>query len=352
MQHRENNLDALRLAAALTVVVGHAWPLTGLTDGAPRVAGILAAHLAVFTFFSISGYLIATSWRQSPRAVPFLSRRVARIFPALFAVVLITQLVVGPLLSRLPASAYFASPATWRYLSGLVLAPSYALPGVFSDNPTTAVNGSLWTLGPEFICYLIVLVVGLSTLVMRNGVRWVRPLVFAALAISLGLVFWLTPDKPTKDAVGAMAFFAIGAVCAYLPITRLPLWALVPVALVWLASGTVSRDVGVTVGWIAVPILVLSLGLRSAPIVRRVGRFGDFSYGTYLWAFPVQQAVVLLVPKMPLVLDILVVVAITGALAFASWHLIEHRALAQVRTFWAARKPASRDLAAASVPHQ
>jgi peptidoglycan/LPS O-acetylase OafA/YrhL len=73
---------------------------------------------------------------------------------------------------------------------------------------------------------------------------------------------------------------------------------------------------------------VLAFGTYTTPVVRRVSRFGDPSYGLYIWAFPVQQSVVAVFGPLPLAVNLLLVVPITAALAYASWHLIERRALA------------------------
>ncbi len=331
VDHRVNNLDAFRLVAAITVVVGHAWPLTG-RDGAPTIAGVLMSTTAVFVFFSISGYLIATSWKRSPQIVPFLRHRVARIFPALTVVIVITVFGVGPVVSTLQPQAYFHSSEPWRYLSGLLLAPTYSLPGVFTENPSSAVNGSLWTLGPEFICYLLVVAVGSMCWRFRPRLaNQVQPFVFAGLACGLGAVAWAGPDSSLRAAAGAMTFFTVGAVIAYLPILRLPLWALPPIAALWLAAGLISRNAGMSAGWIAIPILVLALGLRAVPILRSAGRFGDLSYGTYVWAFPIQQLVSARFPTLPLPTNIAIVLIVTLTLATISWRLIEEPSLKWAR---------------------
>lgn len=155
---RRNNFDALRLVASLAVVAGHAWPLTGVS-AAPRLGGHLVHHDAVYVFFAISGFLITTSWFRSPHPLRYLRNRALRIFPALVLVVIATVFVIGPLVTSSPD--YLGEPATWSYLGNIALVAQYELPGVFQANPVTAVNGSLWTLGAEFACYLGVLAVGL-----------------------------------------------------------------------------------------------------------------------------------------------------------------------------------------------
>lgn len=330
---RDNDFDAIRLLAALAVLVGHAWPLTG-TPHAPRLAGLPVFELGVDIFFCLSGYLIATSWARAPHAVPFLLRRVFRIFPALIVVVLASVLVLGPLVTTSTLPEYFGDPGTWWYLSNITLAASYPLPGVFLGNPVEGVvNGSLWTLGPEFLCYLVVLALGLFALrSVRSELRRLLGFaVFGILLVVLQVVPGLAPAG-AEDVLRVAVFFAGGAVLAELD--RLGMRVrrgavAVAVLAVWLVAGALlPREVAAPLAWLVLPYLVVGFGSASTPVVRRAARFGDLSYGLYLWGFPVQQTLAQVAPGLPLAVDILLVVGITGVLALGSWWLVERRALA------------------------
>ena len=300
------------------MIVGHAWPLTG-TAHAPEVGGIRIHHLAVFVFFATSGYLISQSWMRSPSVGRFLAARALRIFPALAVVVVLTITVVGPLATTVPLGAYAQSPVTWGYLQNLTLAAVYELPGVFEMNPIPVVNGSLWTLGPEFICYLCVMLLGL--ILTRNPI--VRSVLLTLLCVGL----WLSPLGRETLAPTAMVFFGVGAVLASID-RPLPLWPVLPAIVVWLGVHALAPDASLALAWLVVPLAVIAVGATSTPLVRRTGRFGDYSYGIYLWAFPIQQLVVGFAPRLPLWLDIVIVASVTTAIAAASWHLVEKRALA------------------------
>jgi peptidoglycan/LPS O-acetylase OafA/YrhL len=184
--HRDNNFDAVRLIAALAVVVGHAWPLTGLSHP-PRLGGVPIFTLAVFVFFSLSGYLVGTSWRHDPRVLPFLARRASRIFPALIVVIVLTTFLIGPIATRLALNDYFTSSQTWTYLTNVTLVASYDLPGVFDANPRPVVNGALWTLGPEFLCYLAVMILGLMAIALRVRRAPERAAIFVGIAVALAI---------------------------------------------------------------------------------------------------------------------------------------------------------------------
>lgn len=330
-----NNFDGLRLAAAFAVLVGHSVPLTGRGDP-PTVGGVPFFDLAVYAFFSMSGFLIATSWIDRPRPGSFLRRRALRIFPALIAVVMISVFVLGPTMTALRFPEYFSSPTTWSYLGNVTLFASYKLPGVFLDNPIGVVNGSLWTLGPEFVCYLLILAIGVcARLLVPAAARSVRLTSYLMMAATIGTVALAFPElgKGLAAPALAMVFFFAAAALAEVAHGRgpLPLWP-IPVALALWAAGVVLIPGSIVVlGWLFLPYSLIALGQASVPVVRRAARFGDISYGVYLWAFPVQQVTWLLMPDAPLLLNVAVVAAATGAIGCASWHVIEKRAMGAAR---------------------
>lgn len=310
-----NLFDAIRILAAAMVIVGHAWPLSGL-KGAPTYSGITIHHLGVYIFFTISGYLLARSWARAPQPMPFLLRRALRIFPGLFLVVLVTVFLIGPVVSTAAPRGYWGGTSTWAYLWNMILVAQYDLPGVFTENPTTAVNGSLWSLGPEFCCYLMLVVLGVLGAVASRTIR-------AALAVSISVAIVAIPiEGPFRTTMIAVVFFILGSLLAGLP--QLPLW---PAAVGAVIMVFLSGEVGLVAAWLFVPYLVVAVGSRTSRIAGPLHRLGDPSYGMYLWAFPLQQILLAVFGPLPLVVSITVVLLGASALGFASWHLIEKRAI-------------------------
>lgn len=324
---RRNSFDALRLIAAFMVLVAHAFVLTG-AGAVPRVAGVPLDRLGICVFFAISGYLIAGSWLRSPSSFSYLKNRALRIFPALIVVVMITTFVIGPLATALPLSDYFGDPHTWQYLMNVSLIGHYDLPGVFqsTDHARSAVNGSLWTLGVEFSCYL-----GLLALLVLLPKLRVIPL--AATAVAAGLVALLAPSfpalMPVQPAMQMTAFFFVAAAMR----TALPQWFYRPIPaaaafVIWMITATLFPGSTWPLAWLLLTYSVIGIGAANLPVLKHAGRFGDFSYGLYLWAYPVQQAVIGAFGIDSLAINVLVVSFISLVLAAVSWHLVEKRALA------------------------
>nr|HVY13425.1 acyltransferase family protein [Alphaproteobacteria bacterium] len=144
----QNNFDFLRLLFALIVVMAHAGRLSGSED-LRALQDFFSFRMAVQGFFVISGYLIFMSYENSTLR-SYIEKRIRRIYPALFMVVVLTALL-GVFLSSLPPEAYFASKGFWHFLLANLSFFNYLghdLPGVFASqsHPYSTVNGSLWTL--------------------------------------------------------------------------------------------------------------------------------------------------------------------------------------------------------------
>lgn len=320
---RADNCDTIRLLAAVMVLLAHAFPLAqGNSENEPILLisnrQATAGSIAVAIFFVISGYLITRSFQARPDPVRFVTHRVLRIVPAYAVMLVIVTCVMGPIVSDLSAADYFTASETWVYLfwNLTFISPvATSLPGVFLDNPyPRAINGSLWTLPIEVECYVLVLLLGLAGLLTRF---WV--LVVLAIALVVPMI-WLVGERATLYG----CFFAGSAI-----------WLWRPPWVGWVAAGCFAAWLGALFSSglaIASPVFgayALLYVAFGAPIrLPRVNRWGDLSYGTYIWAFPVQQLVALGLGSMiTWYFSVLVSLPIVLLLAWLSWRAIEAPAL-------------------------
>jgi peptidoglycan/LPS O-acetylase OafA/YrhL len=349
---RENNFDVLRLLGATLVLASHSFVVTGAAE--PRIGHWPLGTFGVEVFFAISGFLIAASWLRRPGLRGFVVRRGLRILPALAVTVVLCALALGPLVTDLSPSSYFTDPATLGYAIDNLVSVSTGgfghqialeLPGVFASHPDHAVNVSLWTLPIEVRAYGVVAVLGIAGLLSRTVV----PVAIAFFALSIApagiadLPVLGAPLDFLRGADGLAAhltalFFVAAAFYKYrqrVPL-RLDLALLAALALV-LSLGTAAER---PVLLIAVPYVVLCAAYLSSGRLRRLTQPGDVSYGIYLLAFPVQQAIFELwggPGPSPLVLALLAF-PVAYLLALASWHGVEQRALALKHRFETPRK--------------
>jgi peptidoglycan/LPS O-acetylase OafA/YrhL len=329
-----NNFDVLRLGAAALVFLSHGFLLNGIADPAIALTGDeTLGDMGVTAFFGISGFLVARSWCRDPRLVRFVTKRALRIVPGLWAVVVLSALVLGPLFTVRPLGSYFASGETWSYIAGNgAFHTSLSLPGVFRANAHDTVNGSLWTLPLELEAYLAVALLGLAGAFRRAGA------VAAAAGALLVLNLPFGPDghalvtaggssSLAEDTVNRLAAFFVAALIYVLRDRDIVTWRGLAVAgAAWLASiGTPFEYVA---GAVAIPYAVVFAAYRTPAGLGRLTARGDVSYGVYLWGWPVQQAVRAVGgPGLGVVGTLVVAAPLTYLVALASWRLVEAPAL-------------------------
>jgi peptidoglycan/LPS O-acetylase OafA/YrhL len=337
---RKNNFDFMRVVAATLVVYSHSFPLLGYPGQEPfsRWSGYFSGGaLGVAIFFVMSGYLVTVSQQNSANVFEFLSKRALRIFPALVVVVLLSLLVLGPLLTTLPLSEYFRHQATREYLWNIALWVHFPLPGVFAELPHRgSVNGSLWTLPIEASMYVGVAALGLAGLLKR---QWI-PFVLAALvALYVYLPFDPALQKAQLWKIGPLQncvefgiyFFAGSALCLFDRSVPWRAWIAALLLAAWIAS--FRTPIGIYCMYAAIPYCTLYVARSNFRPLANFGKYGDFSYGLYIYAFPIQQTLVYLLGRQHLtpMRLFLAAQAIALACAFLSWHLIEKPALRMKR---------------------
>lgn len=343
---RDNNFNLIRAVAATAVLVSHAWPLT-LGPGTPEpfqaLTGQTLGSLAVYVFFATSGFLIATSFARRPDPWAFLAARALRLLPGLFVSLLLVAYAMGPLVTALPAADYLADPAVSRFVlrNMALVSPAYGLPGVFAANPYPAVEGSIWTLAYEVVCYLGVLAAGL--LGAFRDRRWMAAClaVYGAVWGGLWLVCLITGQgiHPRIDDLHRLSLpFATGVLIFVLR-DRLVLSAR-GLLVVWAVWGLAR----IAVSAAADPALVAALAYSTfwlayvprGPLLA-YNRLGDYSYGIYIYAFPLQGLMVWLFGPMAPWTNIALALPAVLVCAVLSWHLVEAPALT-LRHRWARRR--------------
>lgn len=345
---RGANFDVLRLFAASAVLVSHAVLVTtGAAWWTAHATGpfVQIGNDAVAVFFVISGILVTQSWRRDPALRRYLARRTLRLMPALLVTVAVSAIVVGAVVSSLTPSSYLRATGTWAYLlNGTLFLQPYQLPGVFTHLPDAgAVNGSLWTLRYEFLCYLMVpLVVALVTLTRRR----VTVLAIAAATAVLATATLTTHSGPFLDGIpwsfaglpGAVGWdvvplltltsYFLAGMCIQmcLPKRRLDgrLAALAVPAFIVCSQHPRLFPLSVA----ALAYAVAYFGIAARPVGRRLVALGDASYGIYVWGFVVEQLVVLAFGSKISALGVFAIaMPITWTVGILSWRLIEKPAL-------------------------
>lgn len=361
--YRANNIGFIRLIAALMVVYSHLniyagdviFPHTYIVIDANNTFGL--GTLGVSIFFMLSGYLITQSWFRSKSAGSFLIKRVARIYPAfivnfMFCLFLFTGLAAPDYWFHI--FSVLSNPAT---LAGdLLFFSDTSIPNVYAGNPYAhgGVNNPLWTLPYEFIMYMSTLAAGLIVLcVKKRAVALIVPfwilVMLNAKAINLHAVtMMIDGDKVFMgDAVFVIVCYCIG-VFYYFLTSRIVLKKtaafLCGAGILLVFAGNCFHwwpyQISVAAHYLLFPYFLFYWAFKSNWGILNFERFGDYSYGVYLYHWPVMQT--LIVFAVPLFVFVPAALLITAIFAFLSWHGIEKRALKAAKKCFAVKT--ARDL--------
>ncbi len=333
------------MLAAMAVVFSHAYEMFGAGFAAAepvnRASGIAASGYGLCAFFFISGFLIARSLLHRADTVFFVKSRLARLYPGLLLSLVYCVLLIGPLFTELAPAEFFSRGQTGRFLIDnlIIFIPhkELGLPGVFTGNHSSLVNGSLWTLAWESLFYA-----GLWLVWRLGGLtcRWLVP----ALALILLVVYLhVLTSKTLTDVIllsglGFSVLFSLGAAAYVLRQYQLLPWpGFFLCLLAWLWLMVYRGPVVATLNYVLFCYLVLYLAYWPSKQLLAYNKLGDFSYGLYLSHFPIMQ--ILLhqrVAETPLALFGLTLLC-TMPLAVLSWFLVEQPVLKWVKNQAAAR---------------
>ena len=322
----------LRIGLSLSILFWHSF---GLTYGLEWTQALrlwpfkplLASLLPMF--FALSGFLIMGSALRIASLKTFITFRVLRILPALASEISLSALVLGPLMTAYPLSIYFSSRDLPAYFGSLVGRVSYVLPGLFLTNPAPeVVNGALWTVGPEILCYTMV-----SFLILIGVFRRVWPMFAVAMFYLAACMFTDAWDSavireilPTKTLILA---FLCGNLL-YLGRYHVPFDGRLGIAVGFATLGLLScvqYDQSLRAfmypAAAGCAYMVAVIGLMQLPRLPFFHR-GDYSYGIYIYGYPIQQTITHFLPEhRSWSINFAIALPLTLVFAVLSWHYVE-----------------------------
>lgn len=301
----ENNFNAIRIAMALLVVWSHSFALYFGSERAEPISfltsGVFnAGNLAVLVFFMVSGFLITQSFERSSSPWSYLKKRVARIHPGYLVAMGLCAFVLVPLYA---GSRYSLGSVGKTIVLNLLLQGYSANGAPFVHNPSHTLNGSLWSIPYEFWCYLGVLAIGVGGLLKAN--RRILLLTFTIILMLLHSWVEFSGKQPGWHLIGAIigwpyewfivlpCFLAGSLTYLYRDlIPRRGAWVLFGVLLLVGSSHLpVTMHDRAAINAILFPLVIsyTTFYIAFSEHTWEGARYGDFSYGTYLYAFPIQQ---------------------------------------------------------------
>jgi peptidoglycan/LPS O-acetylase OafA/YrhL len=351
---RRNSLNFIRLLLAGGVVYSHAAEVGWLGWRNVIINGTTLGTICVYGFFGISGYLIAGSATRNGVG-RYLWQRFLRIFPGFWVCLLLTALMFGVI-------AWIKQPAPHCSVEcylGLYPGPvSYVYSNFFLKINQLPVspqasgiqlsNGSLWTLFFEFLCYLFLAGLAFAGLLKRRG--WVALIslgLFGALSVitlipRFNRMFTYVHNSVLMQFLILSVIFMVGSVI-YLYKDRVPDSGLLAAfcAVAFVASLHLPNDGAIvvfrltksTLGAFLIAYPMLWLGAHLP--FHRIGARNDYSYGMYIYAYPITQLLVIFnAERFGFVPFIVLAFVLPIPFAVASWWIIEKRSLRLKKVPW------------------
>ncbi|WP_052738141.1 acyltransferase family protein [Robbsia andropogonis] len=335
---RPAGFDYLRISLAVFVIFFHSFDLcAGYNVMFHDAHGIFrpldAAVLPMF--FSLSGFLVAGSLERSKTLISFLGLRVIRLVPALLVETVLCAFIIGSIFTDLSLSHYFSNPEFARYFLNIIGDIHFFLPGVFSSNPFPhVVNGQLWTIPWELKCYISIALLSLIGATRKKGV-------FLALVLSANFILIIhhyffshnLADHSIADGSVSgerLVFSFLYGILFYVYRSKV-IWnkyLFVAIAVAILVGSSMPLAFwgdSVTPGLFA--YVTVYLGLLEPQRLKIISS-GDYSYGMYLYGFPIEQAIIATLGKggMHWYVVFPLAICISAVLAYFSWHAIEKHA--------------------------
>jgi peptidoglycan/LPS O-acetylase OafA/YrhL len=320
-----NNFDFLRVVFAFTVAFAHLIELSDLEILKPFKV-FFNTRLAIDGFFIVSGFLIAKSYENSTTIKDYIIRRAKRIIPAYAVVILVSAFFLSAI-STYSLSEYFSNIQFWKYLTANLSFQNYlepCLPGVFETNKFCAVNGALWTIKLEEAFYLLVPV--FYWLVRVKKFNFYVLIIIVYLLSVTYYMYFLSIDnyRIAKQLPGALAFFGTGIVF-YKNFSLLQKWKdyiIIPCLIIFFLEHYILKTQLLKPVAFGFMVFYVAYSFR---FLNNFGKYGDFTYGIYIYHFPLIQLFVYLglFNKYPPILICMLFLMLTLLLAILSWYLIE-----------------------------
>jgi len=343
--NHNNNFTLIRFIAASMVLYSHMFTLLGEKfHPYAKNFGLTLGVVGVDIFFFTSGFLVTASLLTRKDIFAFAWARFLRIYPALlFAVIF--SISVGAYFTILPMDNFFAHSLVHKFFlhnTSLIGGITYFLPGdVFSDNIHHGVNGSLWTLPWEVKMYFILLFFGLLTFYKPSLITQRGLVVLSGLIVTVSLVllfsnylFHFITSVHIKPALRFLPLFFMGSIIYLLKdkvILSKRLFVLIVISIL-LSIG--NPKLYYVLHYFFIGYIILYIAYIPKGKILFFNKLGDYSYGLYIYAYPVQQSVIALNPGISAINAFYISFAITLLLAVLSWHLLEKRMLGYKNSYF------------------
>ena len=335
-----NNFDFLRFLFASLVVISHSFPLSGVLESDQWISQVTNKQMVFSTigldgFFVISGYFIFQSVQKSESILDFFKKRISRIFPGLFVALVLSTIFAICFLYE-GKTPWFKNLEVYTYIPYNLSMIHFqsGIKGVFDTNFYHSINGSLWTIRYEFALYVF------SSFIFFfkdkiNLIRWV--LFITSLFLLICFNFFLDVFAGVQklgflgiNVLNLGTFFVIGSLLSSFKINTIPHKKIYVFGLMILLLFAIYFNFFSNVQHVFLSFAILFFGFSPIKGIKDFGKYGDPSYGIYIYSFPIQQILVYYF-KLNAINLCIISLSLSIIFGYLSWHLIEKKFIKRLK---------------------
>ncbi|RDC56219.1 acyltransferase [Pedobacter chinensis] len=335
---KSNSIGFLRLILALMVIMQHSFVLNNELEPLTSIGFLSSGAIGVHSFFILSGFLISSSWINNPNFINFSLRRILRIFPAFWVCLIVVAFIFVPITLILNKTSsidfdLIKSQCTYLLYNLSLIINQPDILNLTHGLAERSLNGSLWTLSWEFLFYVLLAIVGFFGLLSKRKI-WITLLIIICI-----ITYWFSDCKCTiflklyvSENVAILPYmFGVGVLCAiykkHIPHSHL-LFCLSVIA--WLLDIKYNEHLPLHPFFLSYILMWLMINLP----IKSFEKHGDYSYGIYIYHFPIIQIILLTTGVViPSYLLFFVVLIPTFLMAYLSWKYVEEPSLSLKRYF-------------------
>ena len=344
---KNNSFDILRLILAFIVITGHnislfknQFPTWLETVAYADQDKLSMGSYAVFGFFVLSGILITRSAINSSSIWSYLKKRFWRIYPAYWMCTFLIAFLFSPILFILNGGTiaefikiYLSGSFKYFFFNITAYLAVLDINGLYEKIlDWEGANGALWTLAYETRAYILIAVLMLFGVVKK---LWVYIALFVVFTIAY-IVAVYQPDLFLNGNINKLhnfsmiSYFLLGSIILFF-IDKIAIdWKLFCIACVGLLCSMYFSLVPILAP-ISTAYIVLFLGAKI-PFKDFAKKYGDISYGAYLFGYPIQAFLITLgFTKFGFIVFQILSLVLATIIGYVSYNYFEKRFLSKVR---------------------
>ena len=340
LEKDNNNLDIIRLFCALLIVYGHIPALIDYGNShfdifKKIVPFTYCGHIAILTFFFLSGLLVGNSLFTKRNIKDYIISRFFRVYPGLLAVLLISVIIckfftLADIHSYIGyAWDYIREDLFFHFKSNIETVVFYHKDLLYDSPYLTFVNGSLW-----IIPILLMMYIGLLGLFMfcSSIEKFQKPLMTLGLTIGVispyifshQLLDVTKSNTAFSETLLLIPAFCFGAIFALYKENINFDWK-IPLGLYLL--GFVFRNHYISWFLLTMSVVLFLVYIASLKYVKMCRLKYDISYGVYLYSWLVTQIIASTTTITNYFVLLFMVISLSLCAGYLSYMLVENPAM-------------------------